>query len=42
MMAGILAELLVRVLFESGASHSYQINESASSLDDLTWHEPQA
>ena len=40
MMAGILAELLVRVLFESGASHAYQINEQASSLDEAKWHEP--
>jgi glycosyltransferase involved in cell wall biosynthesis len=42
MMAGILAELLVRVLFESGSSRSYQINESVSHLDNLPWHEPQA
>jgi hypothetical protein len=42
MMAGILAELLVRVLFESGSSRSYQVNESASHLDPSTWHEPQA
>jgi hypothetical protein len=42
MMTGILAEVLVRVLFESGSSRSYQINESASHLDHLPWHEPQA
>jgi glycosyltransferase involved in cell wall biosynthesis len=42
MMAGILAELLVRVLFESGASRSYQINEQASSLGDAPWHQPKA
>jgi hypothetical protein len=38
-MAGILAELLVRVLFESGSSRSYQINEQASSLEDAPWHQ---
>ncbi len=40
MMAGILAELLVRVLFESGASPSYQVNEQTSSLGDAPWHAP--
>ena len=42
LMAGVLAELLVRVLFESGGSHSYQINEQASSLGDAPWHTPKA
>ena len=40
LMAGILAEVLVRVLFESGASRSYQIDEQRSSLGDLPWHQP--
>ncbi|MDI9330864.1 MAG: glycosyltransferase family 2 protein [Alphaproteobacteria bacterium] len=40
LMAGILAEVLVRVLFESGTSRSYQINEHQSSLGDLPWHQP--
>lgn len=40
MMTGILAELLVRVLFESGASRSYQIDEQRSSLGDVPWHLP--
>jgi glycosyltransferase involved in cell wall biosynthesis len=42
MMAGLLAELLVRVLFESGGSSSYQINEHASSTGDDPWHPPKA
>ena len=42
LMAGILAEVLVRVLFESGASRSYQIDEQRSSLGDLPWHQPRA
>ena len=41
LMAGILAEVLVRVLFESGASRSYQIDEQLSSLGELPWHQAQ-
>jgi glycosyltransferase involved in cell wall biosynthesis len=39
LMTGVLAEVLVRVLFESGTSRSYQIDERASSLEDATWQQ---
>ncbi len=39
LMTGVLAEVLVRVLFESGTSRSYQIDERASSLEDAAWHQ---
>jgi hypothetical protein len=42
LMAGVLAEVLVRVLFESGGSRSYQIDETRSSMGDVPWHQPKA
>ena len=39
LMTGVLAEVLVRVLFESGSSRSYQVDERASSLEDIGWQQ---
>ena len=39
LMTGVLAEVLVRVLFETGNSRSYQIDELSSSLGEESWHQ---